>query len=897
MVNVRDIQAVQKLGDNYSVYASSIDDANKGFAEGAFLADAYAVIQDTVAAKLALVSNNVSNLLDTLGQTAVGDFFKGVLDAVNDLLVRLNQFAKSPVGQAVGFLVIVLGTAVTVITAINAASALAQASLRAFATAQVALIGTTDVVTLSVGKMNGQLAATGPAGAKAALGLQKGRIAMNALKTAFNAVKILAVITAITFALEQLGKMFTSSSQKAENLFGSFGGLQDALSADYAVALEKYGTEAAVGLAIASEEIRGQTVTLESNNDEVRKAAELQEGLAVLTGGALTDGIASATDEVRAQNIVLGENFTAWVASSIASSEAFKKFAADKSTIGTLKTIGFNLQDAIDTAARGGNVIDYVEDIADAALKAGALTREAAFELAVLIQLGRVGFGPLADLDSAISGSVNESLLLGALLPKVASETGKAAEEGKELEKSFKGAAKAIRTVVDYANDLRSIFSRAMEIRFGQQQALDRIASGWANIADKADKAARAIADANAEIKELTADRSVLEYQLTVAERYGDEQRAAIIRAKIAKLDNNIIKQTEKKSEAEAELTKTTEGNSASAIENRKVLTDMVGDYASLIEMYSKTGMKGKELKARITELRKEFRQQALDAGYSREEIRPYVKMFGEFKTIVDKTPRNVDVKFKANVSAANQALREFIAKINNSSGTVTINTNYTGTPPPAAAAAAPAAAARGTTFSNPLTTGISPGSSVPSGTRTFTAPVGSWVQMPKGLYMQGVALSGSNMLLRYSLEKNNINGKAVKIKGNVVRLQTSLLGNVNELTKFAGGGYVSGRGTGTSDSIPAMLSNGEFVIKSSAVGTYGVDFLNALNQQKVGSFTSNSSSVNNMSGSTVAHLSPEDRALLRAVIDRPVNLYTDNAKIASSANAGNVVLAQRGTK
>jgi hypothetical protein len=92
------------------------------------------------------------------------------------------------------------------------------------------------------------------------------------------------------------------------------------------------------------------------------------------------------------------------------------------------------------------------------------------------------------------------------------------------------------------------------------------------------------------------------------------------------------------------------------------------------------------------------------------------------------------------------------------------------------------------------------------------------------------------------------------------------------------------------------MLSNGEFVVKASAVGAYGVDFLNAINQQKVGSFSSNIGSVGGASTSTVAYLSPEDRALLRAVIDRPVNLYTENAKIASSANAGNVVLAQRGT-
>jgi hypothetical protein len=93
------------------------------------------------------------------------------------------------------------------------------------------------------------------------------------------------------------------------------------------------------------------------------------------------------------------------------------------------------------------------------------------------------------------------------------------------------------------------------------------------------------------------------------------------------------------------------------------------------------------------------------------------------------------------------------------------------------------------------------------------------------------------------------------------------------------------------------MLSNGEYVVKASAVGTYGVDFLNALNQQKVGSFGSTTGAIASSSGSTVAYLSPEDRALLRSAIDRPVNLYTENAKIASSANAGNVVLAQRGTK
>ena len=47
---------------------------------------------------------------------------------------------------------------------------------------------------------------------------------------------------------------------------------------------------------------------------------------------------------------------------------------------------------------------------------------------------------------------------------------------------------------------------------------------------------------------------------------------------------------------------------------------------------------------------------------------------------------------------------------------------------------------------------------------------------------------------------------------------------------RFASGGPVWGAGTGTSDSIPARLSNGEFVLKARAVKKWGLDFLYALN-------------------------------------------------------------------
>jgi len=45
-----------------------------------------------------------------------------------------------------------------------------------------------------------------------------------------------------------------------------------------------------------------------------------------------------------------------------------------------------------------------------------------------------------------------------------------------------------------------------------------------------------------------------------------------------------------------------------------------------------------------------------------------------------------------------------------------------------------------------------------------------------------------------------------------------------------AGGGYITGPGSSTSDSIPAMLSNGEYVIRAAAVRKIGLPTLNALN-------------------------------------------------------------------
>lgn len=94
----------------------------------------------------------------------------------------------------------------------------------------------------------------------------------------------------------------------------------------------------------------------------------------------------------------------------------------------------------------------------------------------------------------------------------------------------------------------------------------------------------------------------------------------------------------------------------------------------------------------------------------------------------------------------------------------------------------------------------------------------------------------------------------------------------------FASGGYVSGPGTGTSDSIPAMLSNGEFVMTAKATRNIGISNLYAMMHAAQGGSKVprgrgyatgglvGSGGGGGITGPTMVYLSPEDRELLRSI-------------------------------
>ncbi|EBC4877327.1 tape measure protein [Salmonella enterica] len=77
-----------------------------------------------------------------------------------------------------------------------------------------------------------------------------------------------------------------------------------------------------------------------------------------------------------------------------------------------------------------------------------------------------------------------------------------------------------------------------------------------------------------------------------------------------------------------------------------------------------------------------------------------------------------------------------------------------------------------------------------------------------------------------------------------------------------ATGGYISGPGTGTSDSVPARLSNGEYVIKAAQVRRYGVAFMHALNNGRMSAFADGGLvSGPSVSKQAINQAAPEDAA------------------------------------
>lgn len=919
--NVRDIQTVQKLGDNYDVYADSIRNATKAFNEGTYLQESYGKIQDTVAAKLELLKNNWDNFVAGLGESVVGDAFKILLDGINAALKAMTDMSRSPVGYWLGAVVIGVSSLVAIIGTLAGVMALGRAAFFAFATAMESMGPASATAVSGLTAVNGSMVATTAIAGQGATALTGAKMAMLALGQAAKAAGWVAALAAAATAVVAIGDAIYRTVDpmgamisRAESMVGGFAGLQDAVTSDTA-ALKENAKAAGMteeAYAAANGIIIAHTSATEVNDQAARDAITAHNNMLKILGeepGYYTN----SANAISNQTLAIGQNTVAWMKNAIAQSKEMQDLAKNKDAMAALTAGGFNINEA--TAAAAAGKLDAYKKKFTSLVKfdTGGDNWWKNTPLGIFEQANAGGAKQsITNLMDIVGGAYNEMLLLGLGSEDAAKKVGKAFDVPtstvKDLANSAKKAKEAVKTVVDYAAQMIGIFKRIDDIKFSKQTGLDDIAAAWRGIKESADEAADAIKKANENIASLTADKGVLEYKLSVAVRYGDEKRANALRAEIAKKTSEITDANKDLSKAQSKANKSLTDNSEAGAANRSTMVSMLGTYQSYIQALIATGLKGTALEQAIAKLKGEFIAQGKEIGFNATELDSYAGQFDQYAKAVHDTPRDVTIEFDATKSEAFNAVQEYLAKehllnvkvVRSDDGT--LNSVGTGTTGDGAASTATSGGVVPTTKApaNPIDTAYEAKYALNQRIKALNTGMQNTMSV-----QQAAALSNESNAVKALLTKlTNLDNLLTTSKSLSMQAVISYTNERSKIIaaiakgdysgKYAEGGYVQGRGTGTSDSIPAMLSNGEFVVRASAVRAYGVDYMNSLNQMKTGSMPM-SSGVGGSTGSQVVYLSPDDRALLRAAIDRPVNLFAETGKIASSANAGNVLIAQRG--
>jgi uncharacterized coiled-coil DUF342 family protein len=547
---------------------------------------------------------------------------------------------------------------------------------------------------------------------------------------------------------------------------------------------------------------------------------------------------------------------------------AFKYTNAFVALRGSLASLGQSLIDNgrnFDSFSEAGrsNIGALQETITEFANKSGGNTQKFANDLASLRKV-------LADAGVPAAGLG----LIDAVLKKLG-KTGKVtAASVKEIAKAIGevGATRAtLEKIVEATGKIAQAVSNAFNANFAYSDSIDAVTAGWEAMAEsqkaaterikqlreEAEGAAEAITDAknaidaaDASIKKLTANRGKLEYQLQVALKYGDTLRADELRGQIAETDAEIAKERTNIANANNQIiTSQQRINDINAEVNRpktateiiaenKALRDMAGSYGNMTTFMMMNAKEGEDLSKIVNDQVAAFKANAIAMGYTETQAEAVATVLRE--------------SLMGQIGAVNQAKMDL---------GITVDTG---------------------TATTDITTFVADANTLLGG-------------------VDDVTLTANTATAKKDIKDavTAINGILAGIKDKTVKVTTvyqSTGGSSLGVVKAATGGLVTGPGTATSDSIAARLSNGEYVVKANAVQYYGVDFMNALNNMSLQSRSLGGANIS-VAGSSTVYLSTEDRQLLRAAIDRPIALYTDNATIAQSANDGNKLLAQRGIR
>jgi TP901 family phage tail tape measure protein len=934
--------------------------AREAGVEGTFLDVSFGTIVEDLASKVDMLKNSFENLLaSAAGDESFLNLIGGIVDGItrfNDILTRASQNSEVFRGFVQATIVIsALGAAFLGLLAIFALSGAGFAAMRtAFVSMQtlgISLGGSITYLKTQLATLTGTAAVTttGFVGMGAGAGVASAGV--GTLSKSLGVLKLAMAATGIGLIAVVIGEIASAFIQAADASEGAVVGLDEVSDAARKVVEETAAAKAELmafikqGLEPIADSVKAQDSLFNLGKALRQNGQDWDEysasGRANIT--ALQSTIESFVTAFGGDAQVLADNLLAlreyMIQMGMGGAIAFEMldiaiaetgtvakntlvnftsldtgFKTISSGAGKAKTALEKMTEAFEKAFENIDATVNIEDLLDGF---GKSLTENGNRIDAFSDSGRANFNSLRDvifgLKDTLAGnpqslantlaSLREAMIRVGITSGVAFQavdtamkaTGKSGRATAEVINALVGTisqaaqeAKKLTTITDYVSDLSSVLSAALQNRYARQDARDSISSAWDAIAESASGATQAIEEATRAINDMRSTRGVLEYQLKVAIRYGDTLRAEAIRARISQVDSEMIAKREEVTKAQEAANKTLVGNSKSAVENRAAVRDLVNGYNQYLSSLALTGMSNENLKREAKKLSDEFLDQGASMGFAREELLDYTKAFEEdFTIIVDNLPKNITLNITT--KPALEAVAQFVKDAN-----AELARLITGTPSVAQPAVSlPTVAVATGTVTTPTTSGTKNNakSTAQAQVNSLTASLEKINKDIKDLTDRQTYL---NTRVKTSVVREELNTIASQLSD--LRVSRNWTGKAlkeakDKVDSFATGGMVRGPGTGTSDSINARLSNGEYVLRANAVKYYGTDFMNSLNQMQVQRGASGSQS------SGVVYLSPEDRALLRSAIERPISLYTENTKIASSANAGNVVLAQRGAK
>lgn len=358
ITETREKNVLQRLAGNYDTYTKSMQDANEAYGEGTFLSKSYATVAKTTASQIAVLVNQIQNLLAKAGESVLPylapilEFIKVLVGAINLVPAPVLGLVTVIAGLVGIFALVVAGGLVFVATAGLAGNAMSQLAARGGVAGGV-LAGLRSVVTQFTGALGINTAAArinsvtlgtiGNAARGAALGIAGktvateadtvatvgATVATNGFKTALAGVPLVNIIAGLSVLIPLVAGFASAQGQaseeakKASAALAQAGGGIDA----YRAALDK-DTAAADGVAKGQTTIKVAVSAAAKEAEAAGKSHDkLVNSLTVATGATedADNKTKSLTGSLQSETLVVAKNAKAWVANALA-----KKAAGDE---------------------------------------------------------------------------------------------------------------------------------------------------------------------------------------------------------------------------------------------------------------------------------------------------------------------------------------------------------------------------------------------------------------------------------------------------------------------------------------------------------------------------------------------------------------------------------------